>query len=336
MEFVFIFFMLFILELIYFKIADKYNIIDKPNHRSSHTQITLRGGGIIFPIAFLLFLGWIFYQYYVNPEFQYIIFPKTYIIFGVGLVSLSAISFLDDILDLSSKIRLAFHFLAVTLLIYFLGLFQNTPIWIISILYVFVIGILNAYNFMDGINGITGVYTSVALITFWYINKNVILFVDDNFIIYPFLASLVFLFFNFRKKAKCFAGDVGSMGIAIWFLALLGLAIIKTQNYQYLLFLAIYGIEVVLTIIQRLKLKENIFEAHRHHLYQLLVNQMKWSHLSVSVLYGVLQFLMNAIIIYFKFNFWQGFLFLVIPLCLIYIFTKYFIFKKQMHINIKN
>lgn len=328
MEYVFITFLLFILELIYFKIADKYNIIDKPNHRSSHTQITLRGGGIIFPIAFLLFLSWIFYQYKVNPNFQYIIFPKTYIIFGVGLLSLSAISFLDDILDLSSKIRLAFHFLAVTLLIYFLGLFSNAPIWIIPILYVFVIGILNAYNFMDGINGITGVYTSVALITFWYINKNVVLFVDDNFIIYPFLASMVFLFFNFRKKARCFAGDVGSMSIAIWLMALLGLAIVKTNNYQYLLFLSIYGIEVVLTIVQRLKLKENIFEAHRHHLYQLLVNQLKWSHLAVSTLYGFLQFTINFMMIRYNLSFLQGFIFLVLPLCFIYIFSKYTIFKK--------
>ena len=328
MEYVFITFLLFILELIYFKIADKYNIIDKPNHRSSHTQITLRGGGIIFPFAFLIFIGWLFWQYFQNPDFQYVVFPKTYLIFGIGLLSLSAISFLDDILDLSSKIRLAFHFLAVTLLIYFLGLFSNAPIWLVPILYIFVIGILNAYNFMDGINGITGVYTSVALITFWYINKNVVLFVDDNFIIYPFLASMVFLFFNFRKKARCFAGDVGSMSIAIWLLALLGLAIVKTNNYQYLLFLSIYGIEVVLTIVQRLKLKENIFEAHRHHLYQLLVNQLKWSHLAVSTLYGFLQFTINFMMIRYNLSFLQGFIFLVLPLCFIYIFSKYTIFKK--------
>lgn len=328
MEYIIITILLFVLELVYFRIADKYNIIDKPNHRSSHTQITLRGGGIIFPIAFLLFLGWIFYQYEVNPNFEYIIFPKTYIIFGIGLLSLSAISFLDDILDLSSKLRLAFHFLAVTLLIYFLGLFSSDKIWFIPIVYVFVIGILNAYNFMDGINGITGIYTLVALITFWYINKNLALFVDENFIIYPILASLVFLFFNFRKKAKCFAGDVGSMSIAIWLLALLGLAIIKTQNYQYLLFLSVYGIEVVSTIVQRLKLGENIFEAHRHHLYQLLANQMKWSHLTVSTLYGVLQLAINFIIIKFDLNFWQGFLFLIVPLFSIYVFSKYHIFKK--------
>ena len=328
MEYVFITFLLFILELIYFKIADKYNIIDKPNHRSSHTQITLRGGGIIFPFAFLIFIGWLFWQYFQNPDFQYVVFPKTYLIFGIGLLSLSAISFLDDILDLSSKIRLAFHFLAVTLLIYFLGLFSNAPIWLVPILYIFVIGILNAYNFMDGINGITGVYTSVALITFWYINKNVVLFVDDNFIIYPFLASMVFLFFNFRKKARCFAGDVGSMSIAIWLMALLGLAIVKTNNYQYLLFLSIYGIEVVLTIVQRLKLKENIFEAHRHHLYQLLVNQLKWSHLAVSTLYGFLQFTINFMMIRYNLSFLQGFIFLVLPLCFIYIFSKYTIFKK--------
>lgn len=328
MQYIIITILLFALELIYFRVADKYNIIDKPNHRSSHTQITLRGGGIIFPFAFLLFLGWIFYEFSVNSNFSYTIFPKTYAIFGIGLLSLSAISFLDDIVDLSSKIRLAFHFLAVTLLIYFLGLFSIDKIWIIPIVYILVIGILNAYNFMDGINGITGIYTLVALVTFWFVNNSIIHFVDDNFIMYPIIASLVFLFFNFRKRAKCFAGDVGSMSIAIWFLALLGLAIIKTEHYQYLLFLLVYGLEVVFTIIQRIKLKENIFEAHRHHLYQLLANQMKWSHLTVSALYGFLQIIINAAIIYFDLNFWQGLLFLAIPLSLIYIYTKYYIFKK--------
>lgn len=328
MEYLIIIVVLFLLELVYFKIADKYNIIDKPNHRSSHTQITLRGGGIIFPIAFLLFLGWIFYEYFANPDFQYIIFPKTYVIFGIGLLSLAAISFIDDIIDLSSKVRLVFHFLAVTLLIYFLGLFSTDKIWLIPIVYVLVIGILNAYNFMDGINGITGIYTLVALITFWFINKNLVHFVDENFIMYPILASLVFLFFNFRKKAKCFAGDVGSMSIAIWLMALLGLLIFKTNKYTYLLFISIYGIEVVSTILQRLKLGENIFEAHRHHLYQLLANQMKWSHIIVSTLYGVLQLAVNFIIIKFDLSFWQGLFFIVIPLSVVYIFSKYYIFKK--------
>lgn len=316
-----VFLVLFVLELLYFRIADKFNIIDKPNHRSSHTQITLRGGGIIFPIAFVLYfvLSAVYRKDYFLPE--------DYWSFGLGLFLLSTISFLDDILDLSSKLRLLFHFVAVTLLIYFLGLFTSAPIWFIPLVYIFVIGVLNAYNFMDGINGITGFYSFVILSTLYYINQYKIIFTDVNFIIYPVLASLVFLFFNFRKKAKCFAGDVGSMSIAFWVLALLGLLVVKTQELTYLLFIGVYGIEVIFTIIQRIKMKENIFEAHRHHLYQLLVNKMKWSHLLVSTMYGVIQLLINFSIIYWKLNFVEGILYLIFPTLIMYVLAKFYIFK---------
>ena len=316
-----VFLVLFVLELIYFKIADRFNIIDKPNHRSSHTEITLRGGGIIFPIAFLLyFASSILYR---KDTFL----PKEYWAFGLGLLILSMISFLDDILDLSTKLRLFFHFISVSLLIYFLGILFILPIWLLPIVFIFIIGVLNAYNFMDGINGITGVYSLVMLITFYYINQYGVAFTDAHFIIYPILASLVFLFFNFRKRAKCFAGDVGSMSIAFWVLALLGLLMVKTEDFTYLLFIAVYGIEVISTILQRIKLKENIFEAHRHHLYQLLVNQMKWSHLLVSTMYGVIQLLINFSIIYWKLNFVEGILYLIFPTLIMYVLAKFYIFK---------
>ena len=321
MEYFIIAIILFALELLYFKIASHYNIIDKPNHRSSHTKVTLRGGGIIFPIAFLLyFASSILYR---KDTFL----PKEYWAFGLGLLILSVISFLDDILDLSTKLRLFFHFISVSLLIYFLGILFILPIWLLPIVFIFIIGVLNAYNFMDGINGITGVYSLVMLITFYYINQYGVAFTDAHFIIYPILASLVFLFFNFRKRAKCFAGDVGSMSMAFWVLALLGLLMVKTEDFTYLLFIAVYGIEVISTILQRIKLKENIFEAHRHHLYQLLVNQMKWSHLLVSTMYGVIQLLINFSIIYWKLNFVEGILYLIFPTLIMYVLAKFYIFK---------
>ena len=321
MEFIIVTLILLVLELLYFRIADKFNIIDKPNHRSSHTQITLRGGGIIFPIAFVLY----FVMSIIHRKEWFV--PEQFWSFGLGLFLLSAISFLDDILDLSTKLRLVFHFLSVVLLIYFLGLWNVLPFWLLPIVFIFIIGVLNAYNFMDGINGITGLYSFVILSTLYYINQYKIIFTDVNFIIYPVLASLVFLFFNFRKKAKCFAGDVGSMSIAFWVLALLGLLVVKTQELTYLLFIGVYGIEVIFTIIQRIKLKENIFEAHRHHLYQLLVNQMKWSHLLVSTMYGVIQLLINFSIIYWKLNFVEGILYLIFPTLIMYVLAKFYIFK---------
>ena len=172
MEYIIITILLFALLLVYFKIADKYNIIDKPNHRSAHTEITLRGGGIIFPIAFLLFVGsQIFHQNSLEN-------PQNYLIFGAGLLAICTISFIDDILDLSSKIRLVFHFISVTLLLYFINAFQLLPIWAIPILFIVIIGILNAYNFMDGINGMTGLYSLVVLGSLLYVNQNINEFTD--------------------------------------------------------------------------------------------------------------------------------------------------------------
>ena len=321
-----VFLVLFVLELVYFKIADRYNIIDKPNHRSSHTQITLRGGGIVFPIAFLLFLG----SHIFNENS--IINLQNYLIFGIGLLAICVISFMDDVLDLSSKIRLVFHFISVTLLLYFINAFQLLPIWAIPILFIVIIGILNAYNFMDGINGMTGLYSLVILSTLLYINQNLTKFTDDNFIIYPIVASLVFLFFNFRKKAKCFMGDIGSMGVAFWVLALLGLLMMKTQDIKYILFLTVYGVDVVLTIVERFKLKENIFEAHRRHLYQLFSNEKKVSHLIISSIYTLLQLIINVLVILLKFPNWFIFAMIILPILLLYIIIKYYI-KKNLHVN---
>ncbi|WP_449401111.1 UDP-GlcNAc--UDP-phosphate GlcNAc-1-phosphate transferase [Chryseobacterium wanjuense] len=255
MEFLIVTILLFISILIYFKIADKYNIIDKPNHRSAHTQITLRGGGVIFPITFIIFC-------LIN-------FKETiheYWVFGLGLLLICVISFIDDIKTLSNRIRISVHFISVMLLLYFTHTFNLFPVEAWPIFFIMIIGTLNAYNFMDGINGMTGIYSLITLLTLFFINKDIIHFTHDNFIIYPILASLVFLFFNFRKKAKCFAGDVGSMGIGFWVIALITLLIMKTQDYKYILLLTVYGMEVVLTIVERLLLKENILK-HTEDIY---------------------------------------------------------------------
>lgn len=314
--------------LIYFKIADKYNIIDKPNHRSAHTEITLRGGGIIFPIAFLFFLGYeLFFKNYgfslnnsAEPNFW---------IFGAGLLIICLISFIDDMIDLSSKIRLIFHFVSVTLLLYFLNAFQLLPWWGIPICYVLIIGILNAYNFMDGINGMSGIYSLVLLSSLFYINHYIIEFVDADFIIYPLLASVVFLFFNFRKRAKCFLGDIGSMGIGFWIIALLALLMIKSGQIKWILFLAVYGVDTILTIMERLKLKENIFDAHRRHLYQLFANDKKASHLVVSVAYSVIQLLINFIVVKNNWSDWLNCSLILLPIVILYLMIKLTL-KKQI------
>ena len=329
-----VFLILFVLELVYFKIADRFNIIDKPNHRSAHTEITLRGGGIVFPIAFLLFFITSTWGKLVHlPLHDQAAENHNYLIFGVGLLLLCTISFLDDLYDLSSKIRIVFHIISVSFLLAFLNAFVLLPIWAIPVLYIVIIGILNAYNFMDGINGITGLYSLVALLSLLYVNENLINFVAHDFIIYPILGCLVFLFFNFRKKAKCFMGDIGSMGIAFWVVALIGLLMMKTGEIKWILFLAVYGVEVISTILERLKLKENIFEAHRRHLYQLLVNEKKISHLKVCTLYAAIQFFINAVVIFSDLPQILIFVIILLPALIFYLYIKLTI-KKQITLNI--
>jgi len=277
------FFILFAIEIIYFKIADRYNIIDRPNHRSSHTQITTRGGGIIFPIAFLLgsfYLGW------------------EYVYFLIGLLLISLISFIDDIKPASRRMRMIFHVTAVGLLFYQLKMY-DLPIYWILLGFIFVIGTINAVNFMDGINGITGGYGLIALLTLYCINKFIVVFTNDNYLIISIISLAVFNFFNFRKKAKCFAGDVGSVSIAFIILFFLLQLILKTGNFNYLLLLLIYGLDTATTILFRILRKENVFEAHRNHFYQFLVNEKKVPHLLVTGLYMLIQGIINVLLIIF-------------------------------------
>lgn len=278
-----IFAVLFVLELVYFEIADHFNIIDKPNIRSSHQIVTIRGGGIIFGIASIIF---------------YLMFGFQYLYFILGLLAIAAISFIDDVLTLNNKLRLGFHLLAVLLLFYQWGLFDLTWYWI-PLSLVFVIGTINAYNFMDGINGITGSYSLLCICTLYYINEKIISFTSSDFLIVVGLSLLVFNYFNFRKKAKCFAGDVGSVGIAFILVFLIGQLIIKAENFSYILLLLIYGLDAVSTIVFRIIRKENIFEAHRSHFYQYLANEKKWSHLMVSGLYFLTQLFINALVLFF-------------------------------------
>lgn len=281
MNYLIVIVLLFIIELIYFKIADKFNIIDKPNERSSHTQITLRGGGVIFYFGALLF--------FIVSGFQY-----PYFILGLTLMAL--ISFLDDIFTLSNKIRLLIHLVSVILMFMQIGLFSYS--WFIPLIaLVLTIGIINAYNFMDGINGITACYSLVVLVLLAIVNQR-INFIDKNLIYYSIIATLVFGFFNFRQRAKCFAGDVGSVSIAFIIVFLLGQLIMKTGNIIYLLFLTVYGLDAIWTIIRRLIKRENIFKAHRSHLYQYLANENKTDKLIVSAIYGLIQLLIGGIVIW--------------------------------------
>lgn len=275
MYFILIFVLLFLAELLYFKIADKYNIIDKPNERSSHTRITLRGGGIIFYLGAL--------TYFLTNNLAY---PW----FVIGLSLITIISFIDDIQPISQKVRLIFHFTGMGLMFYQWGMLDlQWSWWYVIIALICCTGIINAYNFMDGINGITGGYSLVVLFALAYINEFVATFIDSKFIYVLILAVMVFNFFNFRKKAKCFAGDVGSVSIAFTLVFFIGQLILTTKDFSYIILLVVYGVDSVLTIIHRLQLHENIGLPHRKHLYQIMANELNIPHVYVSVVYMCVQ-----------------------------------------------
>nr|WP_315162565.1 glycosyltransferase family 4 protein [uncultured Flavobacterium sp.] len=279
MQYIVVALLFVILELVYFKIADVFNIIDKPNHRSSHTTVTLRGGGIIFPIAVVV----AFIMGYVSIP----------VVSAVVLVSI--VSFIDDVYPLPTLPRFLSHLIAVVLLLYDLNLF-GIEFWIIPISIVLLIGWINAFNFMDGINGITVLYAMVSLLTFGYLYQN-----EDQFPVFILMgiSCLVFGFFNIRKKAKTFAGDVGSISMAVFLAYFMLKLIFEKQQIGYLLFFSVYGIDAIVTIIYRIKNKENILQPHRSHLYQYLSNEMQWSHVSVSLLYAVIQLAINCCVILF-------------------------------------
>lgn len=271
---------LVIIMLTYQKIAMRFEIVDKPNHRSSHESVTIRGGGIVFPISI--------FMYFTYCGFEYPLFV-------LAVLIISAISFIDDIKPLNTSIRLVFQLIAVLLVI--LQLFPQLPLIYSPVVLFILLGGVNAYNFMDGINGITASYSLVLLSTFYYINQS-ILFVDSDLIIFALISVIVFLFFNFRTKALCFSGDVGSLSIALLILFILFKLIVFTAQPLYGLFLIVYTIDSGYTLISRKLNGENIFQPHRTHLYQQLVHLKGFSHLYVSFLFSFIQLVLNYLIIF--------------------------------------
>lgn len=298
-----IFVILLLLELAYFKIADRFNIIDKPNERSSHSTIVLRGGGIIFLLG-----AWV---WSIAFGFQY---PW----FLLGLTLVAGVSFIDDIHSLPDSVRLVVQFTAAALAFYQLGMlsgewFETKGVLVggllILLALIVYVGATNVINFMDGINGITAGYALAVLLPLAAINCGSKVqevqevqgvFFDQSLVIVSILSVLVFCIFNFRPKgkAKCFAGDVGSIGIAFIMLFLIGKVIIATGDLTYLIFLLVYGVDGVLTICHRILLHENLGEAHRKHAYQLMANELKIGHVKVSLLYMTLQLVVSLGFIY--------------------------------------
>ena len=272
MIYFFIFVILILLELAYFRIADRFNIIDKP-------------------------------------------------ILGLSLIGL--VSFIDDIHSLPDSVRLVAQFTAMFLMFYQFDILNWHDWWMVLVALIVCVGIINAYNFMDGINGITGGYSIAVLLPLMYLNSSDG-FISQDYLYVVGLSLLVFCFFNFRKKAKCFAGDVGSISIAFILLFAIGKLIIMTGDLSYLTFLAVYGADAVLTICHRIQLHENLGEAHRKHAYQLLANELKMPHVLVSTIYMVLQLAISAGLVFLPVNHY-----LYMGIIIVALAAAYLVFMKR-------
>ena len=297
-----IFLLLLVAEIVYFRIADRYNIIDKPNERSSHSTIVLRGGGVIFLLS-----AWVWSAF----------FGLQYPWFLLGLTLVAGVSFVDDIRSLPDSVRLVVQFAAMGLTLFELfcmpGQFLESASWWMVVAFVVMgmvifVGASNIINFMDGINGITGGYAAAVLVPLLIVNEGAMLkvvngavsFVPSSLVITVLLADVVFCLFNFRQKgkAKCFAGDVGSIGIAFLLLFLIGGLVMMTGDVTYFIFLLVYGVDGCLTICHRIMLHENLGEAHRKHAYQLMANELKIGHVTVSLIYMGIQLAISLGFIY--------------------------------------
>ena len=337
-----IFALLLMAELVYFRIADKCNIIDKPNERSSHSSIVLRGGGVIFSLSMVAWAA----MMAVQDEDAVVV---SYLPFLAGLLLVAGVSFWDDVQSLPDSVRLVVQFVAMGLMFWSMGLFsvmnyelgvmsQWMQILLIALIvlvsFIVCVGATNVINFMDGINGITAGYSLAVLLPLLLLNRN-LAFVDASFLIVAILGVLVFCLFNFRPKgkAKCFAGDVGSIGMAFILLFAIGKLVVQTLDVTYLIFLLVYGVDGCLTICHRILLHENLGEAHRKHAYQLMANELKIGHVKVSLLYMGLQLMVSLGFIYLCPDtvpaHWMYLLGAVVVLAVAYVLFK----KKYYHLH---
>ena len=344
---------LVIAELIYFRIADKCNIIDRPNERSSHSSIVLSGGGIIFAISMIVWFLWQMVQGEQGVQdvqgVQKVQGVEEYLPFVLGLVLIAGVSFWDDIHSLPDNVRLVAQFVATGLMFWSVFGFQDSWFmvqdwyWQMAIIIaalIVCVGATNIINFMDGINGITAGYALAVLVPLALVNglnssrvqgfnssivqevqevqgfnSSIVQevqgfnssivpggqgFIEPSYLMVVIIGVLVFSWFNFRPKgkAKCFAGDVGSVGIAYILLFAIGRLIVKTGDVTWLIFLLVYGVDGVLTILHRIMLHENLGEAHRKHAYQIMANELKMGHVTVTLIYMALQLAISLGFIY--------------------------------------
>ena len=311
-QYIFIAILLLIIEILYIPIARRYRIGNEVTPRSSHNEFQINGGGIIFYMSAILFY-----------TMQNLILPPTFNLMILGASVLAVISFYDDIINSAPWFRLLIHVIVIS--ITFSTIYLNGNYDIYLLLLICGVGFINAFNFMDGINGMLVGYTLVTLATIYYNLAKIIPLSTGlmSFIVILFIATVIFGIFNFRKKALCFSGDVGSIVMGFFILYLMVELILLTSNASVIIFLIVYAVDSVFTIFQRLFAGENIFTPHRLHLYQILANQYNIPHYKVAIYYSVIQLLINIGYIIINPDLcWSYFIIITVLLTIIYFYIK--------------
>ena len=283
---------LVVAELVYFRVADKYNLVEKQKENGHVSAITRRGGGVIFLLSIVI---WGLMMLVLGNE------VLDYIPFLCGLLLVAGISFVEEFRSVPDSVRVAIQFIAMGLMFWTMGVMYWNLWWKLLIALILFVGVMNVVNAMDGINGITAGYSFAVLLPLFLLNNQLEEpFMLDSLLGVSILGVVVFGFYNFRPggKAKAFAGSVGSVGIAFIMLFALGKLIIKTGDVTWLAFLLVYGVDGCLTIINQLLKRKGIGRAHRKHAYQLMANELEMNHVVVSVIYMTIQLIISLVMIY--------------------------------------
>lgn len=268
---------LVVTETAFLALARRMGLLSRVGVQSSHSRDVVHGGGVVFVAALLCwaaFTGW------------------TQPLFMAGALMLAAVSFIDDFRSLGVTVRLVTQFAAVGL-----ALAQMMPLpgltWpLAALLAVVAVGAVNVYNFMDGIDGMAGGMTLITLSVLIAVNATTG-FISMPLLVCMAMAAAVFCFCNFRTRALCFAGDVGSITSGFVIIYALGCLIAATGSWLWTAMLAVYGVDAVMTIGRRLIAGQNILRPHRMHLYQYLCNERGYRHLTVSAAYAGVQLVID-------------------------------------------
>ncbi len=270
------------IEWIYYAIARTYQ-------RDQSSPVV--GGGFIYWMSIVILYCTL-----------YLVVPWKDKVWVIGLTLLAFTCWYDDIRPLPVMPRIIIQLLAVASLICQLCCLHSCawPWWVVILGAILAIWQLNAWNFMDGINGITGtmaIAVAIPLIVCAPISIKDETFLNLAIGLIVICASLAFLIFNFRNKAKCFAGDVGSVSIAFILMFLWGNILVVNHNWWTIVFFAVYLVDAGLTLLLRVLKHENVFRPHRKHAYQQLVYRYGWNPLIVSTLYALIQLGLSIIAI---------------------------------------